>query len=94
MKMIVAYVKTRMFERVTLVLQGIGHLVVCGGVAANRGLRRALQAAAAEDGFRLYVPPARRCTDNAAMIAAAGAQLLLRGDRAPLDLSVDPGLPL
>jgi N6-L-threonylcarbamoyladenine synthase len=81
-------------SRRALVLQGLRHLIVCGGVAANRGLRRALQQAAEEDGFRLYVPPAKRCTDNAAMIAAAGTQLLLRGDRAPLDLSVDPGLPL
>jgi N6-L-threonylcarbamoyladenine synthase len=74
--------------------QGIPHLVVCGGVAANRGLRAGLAAAAAEDGFNLYIPPPKRCTDNAAMIAAAGTRLLVRGDRAGLDLSVDPGLPL
>ena len=74
--------------------QGIPHLVVCGGVAANRGLRAGLAAAAAEDGFNLYIPPPKRCTDNAAMIAAAGTRLLARGDRAGLDLSVDPGLPL
>jgi N6-L-threonylcarbamoyladenine synthase len=74
--------------------QGIPHLVVCGGVAANRGLRAALAVAAAEDQFQLYLPPPKRCTDNAAMIAAAGTRLLARGDRAALDLSVDPGLPL
>lgn len=72
----------------------LGHLVVCGGVAANRGLRAALATVADEDGFRLYVPPPRHCTDNAAMIAAAGTALLARGDRATLDLSVDPGLSL
>ena len=72
----------------------IPHLVVCGGVAANRGLRTSLAVAAAEDRFQLYLPPPKRCTDNAAMIAAAGARLLARGDRAGLDLSVDPGLPL
>ena len=49
---------------------------------------------AAEDGFRLFIPPPQRCTDNAAMIAAAGTQALERGLRAPLDLAVDPGLPL
>jgi N6-L-threonylcarbamoyladenine synthase len=81
-------------SRRALELERLGHLVVCGGVAANRGLRAALAAAAADDGFRLYIPPPKRCTDNAAMIAAAGTQLLMAGVRAPLDLSVDPGLPL
>ena len=69
-------------------------MVVCGGVAANRGLRTALAAAAQEDGFRLYIPSPRLCTDNAAMIAAAGTELLVRQMFSPLDLSVDPGLPL
>ena len=81
-------------SRRALAREGLGDLVVCGGVAANRGLRRAMAAAADEDGFRLYIPPAKRCTDNAAMIAAAGTQALARGERAPLDLAVDPGLPL
>jgi N6-L-threonylcarbamoyladenine synthase len=81
-------------SRRALVLQGLSDLIVCGGVAANSGLRKGLAAAAAEDGFRLYVPSPKRCTDNASMIAAAGTQLLMRGLRAPLDLSVDPGLPL
>ncbi|HVR00948.1 MAG TPA: tRNA (adenosine(37)-N6)-threonylcarbamoyltransferase complex transferase subunit TsaD, partial [Polyangia bacterium] len=81
-------------SRRALAREALGDLVVCGGVAANRGLRAGLAAAAAEDGFRLYVPPPKRCTDNAAMIAAAGTLLLERGVRAPLDLGVDPGLPL
>jgi len=81
-------------SRRALVREGLGDLIVCGGVAANRGLRAGLAAAAAQDGFRLYIPPAKRCTDNASMIAAAGTQLLARGVRAPLDLGVDPGLPL
>jgi N6-L-threonylcarbamoyladenine synthase len=74
--------------------EGLGDLLVCGGVAANRGLRAALAAAAAEDGFRLYVPAPKLCTDNGAMIAAAGSWALARGERASLELSVDPGLPL
>ena len=80
--------------RRAVALHGIPHVVVCGGVAANRGLRAGLAAAAAADGFRIYIPPPKRCTDNASMIAAAGTMLLARGDRSRLDLSVDPGLPL
>jgi N6-L-threonylcarbamoyladenine synthase len=81
-------------SRRALALQELKALVVCGGVAANRGLRAALAVAAQEDGFALHIPPPKYCTDNAAMIAAAGAQLFARGARAGLDLSVDPGLPL
>jgi N6-L-threonylcarbamoyladenine synthase len=81
-------------SRRALTREGLGALVVCGGVAANRGLRVALAAAAAEDGFRLFIPPPKRCTDNASMIAAAGTPLLATGTRAAWDLGVDPGLPL
>jgi N6-L-threonylcarbamoyladenine synthase len=81
-------------SRLALLREHLGDLVVCGGVAANRGLRQVMADAAKEDGFRLYIPPANRCTDNAAMIAAAGTAALARGERAPLDLAVDPGLPL
>jgi N6-L-threonylcarbamoyladenine synthase len=81
-------------SRRALVREGLGALVVCGGVAANRGLRAALADAAKQDGFALNIPPPKYCTDNAAMIAAAGTQLYQRGVRAGLDLTVDPGLPL
>lgn len=74
--------------------EGLHHLVVCGGVAANRGLRAALAGAASEDGFSLYVPAPILCTDNAAMIALAGTWAIEGGERGGLDLSVDPGLPL
>jgi N6-L-threonylcarbamoyladenine synthase len=67
---------------------------VCGGVAANRGLRHALARAAEEDGFALYLPTPKLCTDNAAMIALAGVWGLENGEAGGLDLSVDPGLPL
>jgi len=81
-------------SRRALVREGLGALIVCGGVAANRGLRAALAEAAREDGFGLFIPPPKRCTDNAAMIAAEGSALFLRGKRSGLDLAVDPGLPL
>jgi N6-L-threonylcarbamoyladenine synthase len=81
-------------SRRALAREGLRHLVVCGGVAANRGLRAALGKAAEEDGFVLYVPTPKLCTDNAAMIALAGTWAMERGEVAGLDLSVDPGLPL
>jgi N6-L-threonylcarbamoyladenine synthase len=80
--------------RRALLREELRHLVVCGGVAANRGLRQALAAAAQEDGFSLYVPAPALCTDNAAMIALAGTWAIAAGERGALDLSVDPGLPL
>ncbi len=80
--------------RRALAREGVHDLVVCGGVAANHGLRQTLAQAAAEDGFSLYIPAPVLCTDNAAMIALAGTWAIARGERGGLDLSVDPGLPL
>jgi N6-L-threonylcarbamoyladenine synthase len=73
---------------------GLEHVQVCGGVAANSALREAMRRAGDEDGFRVYVPPPARCTDNAAMIAAAGYHRLARGERAGLDLDASPHAPL
>ena len=69
-------------------------LVVAGGVAANLRLRGALLALANDKGFVLDVPPIELCTDNAAMIAWAGLEHLVRGASDPLDLSAKARWPL
>jgi len=69
-------------------------VVLSGGVASNRGLRAAMAALCAERGIGFFVAPPRFCTDNGAMIAAAGALRLLRGERDGLDLNAVASLPL
>jgi len=71
-----------------------GHVAVVGGVAANRELRRRVEAAGAEDGFDVYVPDLSYCMDNGAMIAQAGAHHLTAGDTSPPTLDVASSLQL
>jgi len=69
-------------------------LVVAGGVAANRAVRAALQALATDQGFGFDAPPLAYCTDNAAMIALAGAERLTLGLTDGLDAVARPRWPL
>lgn len=69
-------------------------LVVAGGVAANRAIRVALEQLAAEHGLPFHAPPLWLCTDNAAMIAWAGAERLAAGLVDDLDVPARARWPL
>jgi N6-L-threonylcarbamoyladenine synthase len=67
----------------------VNALAVVGGVSANSRLRTLLMERAARDGIRLALPPLEYCTDNAAMIAAAGRRKLLANFRSRPPFEVD-----
>jgi N6-L-threonylcarbamoyladenine synthase len=71
---------------------GVAALAVVGGVSANSRLRALLQARAEQEGIRLSLPPLAYCTDNAAMIAAAGRQSLINGVQPMSEVVVAPTL--
>ncbi|UVI31159.1 tRNA (adenosine(37)-N6)-threonylcarbamoyltransferase complex transferase subunit TsaD [Paenibacillus spongiae] len=73
---------------------GAKQLLLCGGVAANRGLRAALAARCEAEGVPLLIPPHSLCTDNAAMIGAAAHLKWKHGEFTPLDMKAEPGLSL
>ncbi|NLP18091.1 MAG: tRNA (adenosine(37)-N6)-threonylcarbamoyltransferase complex transferase subunit TsaD [Firmicutes bacterium] len=72
----------------------VEQVAVCGGVAANTALRELFRIRGAEAGLEILFPPPILCTDNAAMIAAAGYYRLQAGCLAPLDLNAVPNLSL
>ncbi len=69
-------------------------LVVSGGVAANSRLRRTLEERTGRAGIELFLPPPEYCTDNAAMIALAGAPMLDRGENHVMDLAAAAYMPV
>lgn len=71
-----------------------GRLVAAGGVAANAAIRAKLEGLAAERGYDFIAPPLRWCTDNAAMIALAGAERLRLGFSDDLSFPARPRWPL
>jgi N6-L-threonylcarbamoyladenine synthase len=70
---------------------GAKEILVAGGVSANRALRKAFQA---QSEFNVHIPPLSLCTDNAAMIAAAGYFRFALGYVSALDIDVQPTWPL
>jgi N6-L-threonylcarbamoyladenine synthase len=74
--------------------KGVGTVLLGGGVVANTRLRERVEKDGAGAGLRVLFPSIALCTDNGAMIAAAGASRLARGERTPFDVPADPGLEL
>ena len=75
--------------------QGVDHLLIGGGVAANSRLRALAQERCDAAGIRLRVPRPGLCTDNGAMVAALGDRLAAAGVPAsPLDLPADSAMPV
>ena len=72
----------------------ISAVSVTGGVSANRRLREAFLTACKRQGIEVFFPQLSLCTDNAAMIAAAGYARLKRGEADDLNLNVFPNAPL
>ncbi|MFC4075296.1 tRNA (adenosine(37)-N6)-threonylcarbamoyltransferase complex transferase subunit TsaD [Salinithrix halophila] len=75
-------------------MKGVSELVLAGGVSANSHLRESLTLRCKEEGLHLRVPPLKLCTDNAAMIAAAGTYRFRDGQLAGLNLNAEPNLSL
>jgi len=69
---------------------GIGTLVLAGGVAANRRLRRRMDEMMAGEGGRTFYPRLEFCTDNGAMIAYAGWERLKAGEQIELSFNARP----
>lgn len=73
---------------------GMNKLAIAGGVASNTSLRSCLQNACEKEGISFYYPSPGYCTDNAAMIGAAGYYSYIKGVRHGLDLNAVPNLKI
>ncbi|WP_243292900.1 tRNA (adenosine(37)-N6)-threonylcarbamoyltransferase complex transferase subunit TsaD [Bacillus sp. FJAT-47783] len=74
---------------------GVKQVLLAGGVAANKGLRTALeQTFTDQEDVELIIPPLTLCTDNAAMIAAFADILYQKGSFGKLNMNANPGLDL
>ena len=65
----------------------VSNLIIAGGVSANKGLREKFSVICKEQNINLIIPELKYCTDNAAMIGAAGYQLYLKGRFCDIDLN-------
>jgi len=74
--------------------EGCLHLLIAGGVAANRCLRDMLELQSGKEDIRIHLPRPEHCTDNAAMIAYAAARRLEQGFIPPINWDVRPRWPL
>ncbi|WP_262176277.1 tRNA (adenosine(37)-N6)-threonylcarbamoyltransferase complex transferase subunit TsaD [Saccharococcus sp. Marseille-Q5394] len=73
---------------------GVKQVIAAGGVAANKGLRASLDEVFEKEGIPFYVPPISLCTDNAAMIAAAGTSMFQSGKLGTMEMNGRPGMEL
>ena len=71
---------------------GVGKLALSGGVAANSLLRSEIERCGKKAGLKVYMPPKKLCTDNAAMIGSAAYYRYQNGVLAGLDLNAQPAL--
>jgi N6-L-threonylcarbamoyladenine synthase len=85
-----------MVRKVTLAAREyqLQRVVLAGGVAANKGLKKHAAQVCAERGLELFIPPPSRCTDNGSMIAYTGYLELKAGHLSPTDLAPRANWPL